>query len=293
MHEIEPSTNPFDKIRREDHLGEYWTGRELQPLMDYSQYRDFATVIEKAKAALALVEGQAAADQAFQQFTKVVQVRKLGDQQKHDYRLTRFGAYLVALAGDDTKKAVARARVYFTLNTRRAEVMIPQQRQPEPPAVPDMDSHEGQLLILDMARKAVLRAIESDKRAEKAEGFKRAIEAGNGLGPREFHKKYFSTTPDGVFFEHLYRHKYLIDQRGKGGRDPETDRLRDGPQHRHPSAKGKPFFYRHGTVDKWGKRRENTYVRPGEPELALRDALAAEGLVPNEVPALFELEVIA
>ena len=38
-----------------------------------------------------------------------------------DFRLTRFGAYLVAMAGDDTKQAVAEARIYFAVRTREAE----------------------------------------------------------------------------------------------------------------------------------------------------------------------------
>ncbi|MGW4629300.1 RhuM family protein [Streptomyces rubiginosohelvolus] len=39
-----------------------------------------------------------------------------------DYRLSRFGAYLVAMAGDDTKEPVALARVYFAGRTREAEL---------------------------------------------------------------------------------------------------------------------------------------------------------------------------
>ncbi|MEU6058037.1 RhuM family protein [Streptomyces sp. NPDC047097] len=46
----------------------------------------------------------------------------LGSGDKVDYRLTRFGAYLVAMAGDDTKPAVAQARVYFAVRAREAEL---------------------------------------------------------------------------------------------------------------------------------------------------------------------------
>ena len=34
-----------------------------------------------------------------------------GNQKLDDYRLTRFGAYLVAMAGDDTTRAVAEVEV--------------------------------------------------------------------------------------------------------------------------------------------------------------------------------------
>lgn len=113
--------SPFDVIRHEDELGEFWLGRELRPLMDYTRWQTFETVIEKAKSSLALVHGQAVADAAFVQVSQVTQTGNLGDQARYDYRLTRFGAYLTAIAGDDTKPAVARARVYFAVRTREAE----------------------------------------------------------------------------------------------------------------------------------------------------------------------------
>lgn len=116
------SESPFDGIRQVDENGELWTGRELQPLMDYRRWREFAVVIEKAKASLALVEGQASAGHHFVEIPKMVAIGSGASREVPDYRLTRFGAYLTAMAGDDTKEAVARARVYFAVRTREAEV---------------------------------------------------------------------------------------------------------------------------------------------------------------------------
>jgi hypothetical protein len=111
----------FDAIRHEDADGEYWLGRELQPFMDYSRWERFETVIKKAKASLALVHGTSAAEVAFVQVNQITHAGNLGEQARCDYRLTRFGAYLTAMAGDDTKSAVAHARVYFAIRTREAE----------------------------------------------------------------------------------------------------------------------------------------------------------------------------
>lgn len=112
--------SPFDNIRQLDAYGrEYWDGRAMQPLMQYSQWRDFAAVIKKAQASLALVQGEAAAQAHFAETRKVSGTRGPAGV---DYRLTRFGAYLVAMAGDDTKEAVAHARVYFAVRTREAEL---------------------------------------------------------------------------------------------------------------------------------------------------------------------------
>lgn len=131
------STSPFDSIRREDEQGEHWTGRDLQPLMDYGQWARFEAVIKKAKKSLALVQGQAASEVAFVQVNQVAHAGNLGDQERCDYRLTRFGAYLTAIAGDDTKDAVAHARVYFAVRTRQAEVAEQSAHQKEVPSHPE------------------------------------------------------------------------------------------------------------------------------------------------------------
>ncbi|HKW93026.1 MAG TPA: RhuM family protein [Methylomirabilota bacterium] len=116
-------SSPFDKIRRTDAYGrEYWLGRDMQPLMQYAQWRDFAAVIKKAMESLALVQGQAAAQNHFAETRNMVAIGSGAQRGAQDYRLTRFGAYLTAMAGDDTKEAVAHARVYFAVRTREAEL---------------------------------------------------------------------------------------------------------------------------------------------------------------------------
>jgi prophage antirepressor-like protein len=155
-------------------------------------------------------------------------------------------------------------------------------------ALPDRKALARMVIEAEEAREI------AEARAEEGEKFKRAIEAGDGLGLREFHKKYFSAVTETEFMDHLYSKGYLIDQRGKGSlreSGPRAGTYRDGSQHRHPSYKGKQYFYRHGAPDRNGIRRENTHVRPGTWELALRDQLAAEGLTANEITTgLFVIE---
>lgn len=113
-------SSPFDKIRHVDAYGrEYWLGRDMQPLMQYAQWRDFVAVIRKAMESLALVQGEAAAQKNFAETRKVSGARGPAGS---DFKLTRFGAYLTALAGDGAKEAVAHARVYFVVRTREAEL---------------------------------------------------------------------------------------------------------------------------------------------------------------------------
>lgn len=115
--------SPFDKIRRTDAYGrEYWDGREMAPNMGYARWQRFQEVIEKAKESLALVHGPEAAEKAFVQVSQLTDAGNLGNQSRVTYRLTRFGAYLAAMAGDGTKEPVAAARVYFAVRTREAEL---------------------------------------------------------------------------------------------------------------------------------------------------------------------------
>lgn len=116
-------SSSFDGIRRTDAYGrEYWDGRQMQPLMEYAQWRDFAIVIKKARDSLALVQGEDAAQHHFAEMRNMVAIGSGAQRGTQNYRLTRFGAYLAAMAGDDTKPAVAHARIYFAVRTREAEL---------------------------------------------------------------------------------------------------------------------------------------------------------------------------
>lgn len=108
---------PFDRIRREDAAGEWWSARDLQPLMGYLRWEDFSqTVIDRA---IRSAENTGTySDQAFSAFTE----KGTGGRGRQDYRLSRQAAYLVAMNGDPNKPAVASAQVYFTEQTRRAEL---------------------------------------------------------------------------------------------------------------------------------------------------------------------------
>lgn len=159
--------SPFDAIRRMDERGEHWTGREMQPLMQYSQWRDFATVIQKAKDSLALVQGETAAQDHFAEVRNMIPTGKGAHRATQDYRLTRFGAYLTAMAGDDTKEAVAHARVYFAVKTREAETrptIVPQEYTRKQLILMALEAEEAREAAEELARqKDVQRAFAEAK----------------------------------------------------------------------------------------------------------------------------------
>lgn len=121
---ILPSVNaasggsPFDQIRREDGTGEWWSARDLQPLMGYQRWEDFSTTVI-GRAIRSSENTGTFSEQAFSAFAE----DRSGGRPRTDYRLNRQAAYLVAMNGDPNKAQVAAAQVYFAEKTRMAEVL--------------------------------------------------------------------------------------------------------------------------------------------------------------------------
>ena len=122
------------------------------------------------------------------------------------------------------------------------------------------------------------RANKAEKRLAVRQKQIAAIEGGDGIDPTTFGKKYFSAVRKTDFDKHLYERDWLIDQRNTRMRPDGT--VADGYDHRKPTAKGRQYFYSHDGGTHGGRRRFTARVRP-QMEIALRDALAAEGLPVN------------
>lgn len=118
-----PNVSPFDALRREDESGEHWMAREMQAPLGYDQWRRFEDSIERAQAA-AENSGHQVQDH-FASVGKMVEIGSSAVRYVQDYRLTRFGAYLVAMNGDPRKQEIAEAQAYFAVKTREAETAAP------------------------------------------------------------------------------------------------------------------------------------------------------------------------
>jgi DNA-damage-inducible protein D len=116
MSEIARTDSPFDALRRIDERGEYWTGRELQPAMGYTNWRQFTEAIERAKVAARNVGVGVEVN-----FEVILKNAGQAGRTGTDYRLTRYGAYLAAMNGDPRKPEIASAQTYFAVKTREAE----------------------------------------------------------------------------------------------------------------------------------------------------------------------------
>src|SRR5579863_2000462 len=92
----------FDSIRQVNPYGEeFWSARDLMPLLGYESWRRFDETVERAKAACRNL-GQDDADH-FAGAGKVIVAGKGAKQELKDYALSRLACYLVAMNGDARK----------------------------------------------------------------------------------------------------------------------------------------------------------------------------------------------
>jgi len=114
------SMNAFEQIRHSDEKSEeFWLARELLELLDYSEYRHFKGVIEKAKLACKN-SGQEVLNH-FEDVLEMVQIGSGARKPKEDIRLSRYACYLIVQNGDPKKEIIALGQTYFAIQTRKHE----------------------------------------------------------------------------------------------------------------------------------------------------------------------------
>ena len=167
--------SPFDSIKRIGEDGaEYWSARDLMPLMGYGTWGKFETPLNRAMKS-AEMQG-ADVTSHFDRSVKVVKRAQGGGTGRNDFHLTRFAAYLVAMNGEPNKPEVAAAQRYFAVQTRVAETMSPALALPQdyPSALRELAS---QVEATELAEKrAQEQAALAAKRALEIEAQAPAVE---------------------------------------------------------------------------------------------------------------------
>ncbi|WP_334179609.1 DNA damage-inducible protein D [Pseudoxanthomonas sp.] len=116
-----PHPTTFDSIRHVDDEGnEYWRARQLAQVLEYSEYRHFLPVIERAK--IACENSDERVDDHFEDVLGMVAIGSGAQRPVEDVHLSRYACYLIVQNGDPSKPVIAHGQTYFALQTRRQEL---------------------------------------------------------------------------------------------------------------------------------------------------------------------------
>ena len=111
----------FEQIRRIDEHGtEFWSARDMAKILEYSEYRHFLPVIEKAQESCKN-SGQSVLDH-FEDILEMIVIGKGGKRQTESVKLSRYACYLIVQNADPSKEIVANGQTYFAVQTRIAEI---------------------------------------------------------------------------------------------------------------------------------------------------------------------------
>jgi DNA-damage-inducible protein D len=111
----------FEDLKKiNEHGAEYWSARELQSVLGYSQWRRFEEAINRAITSCRQSGNEPAYH--FAGAGKPITGGKGAVQIVHDYYLSRFACYLIAQNGDPRKAEIAEAQKYFAIQARRQEM---------------------------------------------------------------------------------------------------------------------------------------------------------------------------
>ena len=111
----------FENIKKIDDEGnEYWSSRDLAKILEYKDYRNFLTVINKAKESCR--NSNIMLTDHFVGVTDMVSIGSGAIRTIETIRLSRYACYLTVQNADPSKTIVAQAQTYFAIQTRIAEV---------------------------------------------------------------------------------------------------------------------------------------------------------------------------
>ena len=122
MNELKECTEKmFEDIKHIDEEGnEYWSARELMPLLEYTLWQRFSSAIKKA-----IENCKNSNNNVMDHFIGTDKMVSIGSNTTRniiDYKLSKYACYLIVLNCDARKRIIALAKTYFAIQTRKQEL---------------------------------------------------------------------------------------------------------------------------------------------------------------------------
>ena len=116
------SEETFESIKHvNEYSNEFWYARELQSIHEYTEWRNFQKLIEKAQTACE--NSDMAVDECFVEVNKTSPMPNGGVKLIDDYILSRYACYLIVMNGDPRKEVIAVGQTYFAVKARQQELI--------------------------------------------------------------------------------------------------------------------------------------------------------------------------
>ena len=111
----------FEKIKEIDENGiEFWGARKLSKILEYSEFRHFQPVIDRAKEAC--LKSNQPIDDHFEDYLEEIEHGKGAKKDYPSTKLSRYACYLIVQNADPSKEVVATGQTYFAIQTRLQEI---------------------------------------------------------------------------------------------------------------------------------------------------------------------------
>lgn len=116
------SEQVFEDIKHINEYGqEFWYARELQAVLEYTEWRNFYKIIDKAKNACEYSRNEVS--DHFVDVNKMVEIGSGAGREIQDIILSRYACYLIVMNGDPRKEVIALGQTYFAVKTRQQELI--------------------------------------------------------------------------------------------------------------------------------------------------------------------------
>ena len=118
---LNPNRTVFEQIKKVDEKGnEYWGARELSKVLEYTDFRNFLSVITKAKEACK--NSRQPVENHLVEFNEMVSIGSGAERLMQSVKLSRYACYLIVQNASPEKEIVALGQTYFAVQTRLQEI---------------------------------------------------------------------------------------------------------------------------------------------------------------------------